>query len=132
LILVLSVAVAYRLNIGHRLFPRDATEDLPSRRTRFLTRRHLVPVLLFRDFPWLVRLSGCGSVVCATFRNLAPANLARVPVRRAVSSTPPDTPPHATGNTHPRTRRTRRGAVPQTPFWRARRTPVPARRTFES
>jgi hypothetical protein len=33
---VLSVAVAYWLNIGHRLFPRDATEDLPSRRTRFL------------------------------------------------------------------------------------------------
>jgi len=35
LILVLSVSVAYTVNIGHQLFPRDATEDLPSCPTRF-------------------------------------------------------------------------------------------------
>src|SRR6516164_5295780 len=63
---MLSVAVAYTLNIGHRRFARDAMEDLPPRQVLFpvSTRRHFVPVFLFRDFPWLVRLSGRGSVVC--------------------------------------------------------------------
>jgi len=77
LILVLSVAVAYTVNIGHRLFARDATEDLPSRQVLFpvSTRRHFVPALSFRDFPgW----SGFGLRQCCLsqpFRNLTPANL---------------------------------------------------------
>ena len=49
--------MAYSFNIGHRLFPRDATEDLPSRRAPlpFSTRRHIVPVSLYRDVPGPVR-----------------------------------------------------------------------------
>jgi len=81
LILVLSVAVAYTLNIGHRLFARDAMEDLPSRQVLFpvSARRHFVPDFFFRDFPWLVgfRLQQrCLSLPLATF--------ALSPVRRAV------------------------------------------------
>src|SRR5690348_4973111 len=116
--------MAYIFNIGRRLLPRDATEDLPSRRTPFpvFTRRHIVPVLFAPGFPLAGPAFGCGRLSLASYRNLAPA-LSGGPFGR-----PRRTPPHAIGNTLPRARRTRRGAVPQTPFWRARRTPVLTRR----
>jgi len=46
------VSVAYTINIGRRLFSRDATKVFPPRPTRFpvSTRRHIVPAWC-RDFP---------------------------------------------------------------------------------
>ena len=91
--------VAYTLNIGHRLFPRDATEDLPPRRTPFpvsTRRRHFVPAL--PGFLWAGPAFGCGSLALSqTFATLPQptlprANFAPSHVRRAVWSTPPDTP----------------------------------------
>ncbi len=73
-------------NIGHRLFPRDATEDLPSRRTPFpvSTRRHLVPAFSSPGFPHdsaePVRLWLRQTLPVAAFRNLGlkPCPAARV------------------------------------------------------
>jgi hypothetical protein len=81
--------MAYSFNIGRRLFPRDATENLPSRRTPFpvFTRRHIVPVLSAPGFPLAGPAFGCGCLSVASFRNLAFS-----PVRRAVWPTPPNTP----------------------------------------
>jgi len=109
LILVLSVAVAYTLNIGHRLFPRDATEDLPSRQVLFpvSTRRHFVPDFSSPGFPLAGPAFGlrqcCASLPFQPLPQPCPAG-------RLVDTA--GHPSRKIADTHPRTRRTRREAVP--------------------
>jgi hypothetical protein len=112
--------MAYIFNIGHRLFPRDATEDLPSRRTPLpvFTRRHIVPALSAPGFPLAGSAIDCSSLSVASFRNLAPALFGGPFGRRR------RTPPHAIGQ-HASTRAPHAArSSPANPFWRARRTPV--------
>jgi len=101
LILVLSVVVAYTLNIGHRLFPRDATEDLPPRRTPFpvsTRRRHFVPAL--PGFLWAGPAFGCGSLVRRKPSQPCPSQLCPEPTfPRAMSGGPFGRHPHATSAT---------------------------------
>jgi hypothetical protein len=99
---VLLLAVAYTLNIGHRRFPRDATEDLPSRRTPLpvSTRRHTAPVVSSPGLSpgWSgVRLR---QLVCRKLSQPCPSRFFASPVRRAVCSTPPDIPLTQHASTH--------------------------------
>ena len=71
--------MAYTFNIGHRLLARDATEDLPPRRTRFLFSPDATSSRLFlrRDVPLAGPAFGCGNV-CPKLAQPGPS-----PVRRA-------------------------------------------------
>lgn len=85
--------MAYIFNIGRRLFPRDATEDLPSRRTPFPFSPDATSsrLYLLRDFPWLVRRSVAAACLSQAFATLPQPTLSKL-VRRAVWPTPPDNP----------------------------------------